>query len=96
MLTLLAKIRKEAGRKVKSLRKKGVIPAILYGPKVENPSSLEVDLKAFGKVLEEAGESSLISLEIDNKKLPVLIHEVQRDPLTSKPIHVDFYQPSLE
>lgn len=96
MLTLLAKIRKEAGRKVRGLRKKGVIPAILYGPKVKNPSSLEVDLKAFGKVLEEAGESSLISLEIDSKKLPVLIHEVQRDPLTSKPIHVDFYQPSLE
>lgn len=96
MLTLSAKIRKEAGRKVRGLRKKGVIPAILYGPKVKNPSSLEVDLKAFGKVLEEAGESSLISLEIDSKKLPVLIHEVQRDPLTSKPIHVDFYQPSLE
>lgn len=95
MLTLLAKIRKIRGKKVETLRKKGILPAILYGPKVK-ATALELDEKEFEKIYKEAGESSLISLEFDKKKDLVLIHEVARDPLTGKPIHVDFYQPRLE
>lgn len=97
MLVLLAKIRKTLGRKVKNLRKKGLLPAVLYGPKVKN-LALQVDLKEFEKVYKAAGESSLISLEVERgkKKTPVLIHDLKLDPVSEKPIHVDFYQPSLE
>jgi len=95
MLSLSAEIRKDLGKKVKNLRKKGILPGVLYGPKIET-RPLEIDLKEFEKIYKEAGESSLISLEIDKKKSLVLIHEVKSDPLTEKPIHVDFYQPSLE
>ncbi|GAH91335.1 unnamed protein product [marine sediment metagenome] len=95
MLSLSAKIRKELGKKVKNLRKKGILPGVLYGPKIET-RPLEIDLKEFEKIYKEAGESSLISLEIDKKKFLVLIHEVKLDPLTKKPTHVDFYQPRLE
>ena len=95
MLSLSAKIRKDLGRKVKKLRKKGILPGVLYGPKVK-ATPLEINLKEFEKIYKEAGESSLISLEIEGKKSPVLIHEVARDPLTEKPTHVDFYQPRLE
>lgn len=109
MLSLSAKIRKDFGKKVKTLRKKGIVPGVLYGPKIKEAQPLELDEKEFGKVYQEAGESSLISLEIagpkgkqasygagKKEKYLVLIHEVARDPLTEKPIHVDFYQPSLE
>ena len=94
MLTLSAKIRKTLGKNVKALRKKGILPAVLYGPKIKT-SPLKIDEKQFEKVYKEAGESTLISLEIETKKAPVLIHEVRNDPLTEKPIHVDFYQPIL-
>jgi len=101
MLTLSAKIRKISGKKVKALRKKGILPGILYGPKLKETQPLEVDEKDFEKVYNEAGESSIIKLKIENEKLKineflVLIKEVARDPLTERPIHVDFYQPSLE
>ncbi len=96
MLTLSAKIRKELGKKVKVLRKSGILPGVLYGPKIKVALPLELDYKTFEKVYNEAGESSLVSLEIEGKKSPVLIHEVARDPLTEKLIHVDFYQPRLE
>ncbi|MDI6591868.1 MAG: 50S ribosomal protein L25 [Patescibacteria group bacterium] len=96
MLSLQAKIRKIKGKKVKNLRKKGILPGVLYGPKIKEALSVEVDSKQFEKIYQEAGESSLISLEIKDKKIPVLIHEVTKDSLTEKPIHVDFYQPSLE
>jgi large subunit ribosomal protein L25 len=95
MLTLSAKIRKEFGKKVKPLRQRDVLPAVLYGHKVHN-LNLEVDLKDFEKIYHESGESSLLSLEVEGKNLPVLIHDVQFDPLTEKPIHIDFYQPSLK
>ncbi len=95
MLTLKATIRKNLGKGVKILRKKGILPGILYGSKIKN-LVLEIDSKEFDKAYQSAGESSLISLEIESKKTPVLIHDVQRDPLTQKLIHVDLYQPSLE
>jgi len=95
MLSLSAKIRKDLGKKVKVLRQKGILPGVLYGPKIET-RPLEIDLKEFEKIYKEAGESSLISLEVDKKKFLVLIHEVKLDPLTEKPTHVDFYQPRLE
>lgn len=94
MLTLKAKIREKIGKKVKKLRKQDILPAVLYGPKIKN-LSLEVDLKEFENIYKEAGESSLISLEVEDEKFPVLIHEVKNDPLTDKPIHIDFYQPIL-
>jgi len=96
MINLLAKIRKIQGKQVKSLRQKGVLPAVLYGPKIKN-ENLEVNLKEFEKIYQEAGESTLISLEVDSKKkYLVLIHDLDKDPLSNTPTHVDFYQPSLE
>ena len=100
MLTLSAKIRRELGKKVKNLRKEGKIPAILYGPGIKN-LPLEIEAKEFEKALKEAGESSLIKLEVRGQKsgvkeFTVLIHEIERDPLTLKPIHIDFYQPKLK
>jgi len=93
MFELLAKIRKE---KPKALRKKGLLPAVLYGPKIKKSLSLELDYKAFEKAYQQAGESSLLKLLIKDepkKEYQVLIHEVQKDPLTGKFLHVDFYQP---
>jgi len=96
MLTLSAKIRKIRGKKVKTLREKGVLPVVLYGPKIKN-ENLEVSLKEFEKILNEAGESTLISLETEGKKEKnlVLIHEIKFDPVSSRPTHADFYQPIL-
>ena len=101
MLTLKVKIRKDLGKKVQALREQGILPAVLYGPKIKN-LSMKIDFKEFENIYKEAGGSSLISLEMDPatgssqiKKFLVLIHEVKKDPLTGKPIHADFYQPIL-
>lgn len=98
MLSLSAKTRKIFGKKSKKLREKGIIPAVLYGPKIKESLSLEIDLKEFEKIFKEAGESSLISLQIGDKRegALVLIHDIKKNSLTLKPIHVDFYQPNLE
>ncbi|MFH1582485.1 MAG: 50S ribosomal protein L25 [bacterium] len=95
MISISAKIRKETGKKVEEIRKQGKVPAVLYGSGVEN-LSLEVDLKDFEKVYKEAGESSLIEISVNSKKFLVLIHALEIDPLSQKPLHIDFYQPKLD
>src|SRR4030042_371252 len=52
MLILSAKIREDKGKKVKKLREKGILPAVLYGPKIKN-QLLELDLKDFKKIYQE-------------------------------------------
>ena len=94
MMTLSAKIREKKGKKVKNLIKQGILPAVLYGPQIKN-LPLELNMKEFYKIYKETGESSLISLQVENKSFPVLIHDVTRDPVSDNPIHVDFYQPIL-
>lgn len=99
MLSLFAKIRKEKSNKLGNLRKKGILPAVLYGPEIES-QIIEVDLAKFRKIYEEAGESSLINLNVkgsgsEGKDYSVLIHDIQQDPLSEEFIHIDFYQPIL-
>jgi large subunit ribosomal protein L25 len=96
-ISLSAEPREQLGRQAKGLREKGLLPAVVYGQKTEN-LALVLDFRDFEKLFSQAGEHSLIDLKIKGKKegLPVLIHDIQRDVLTGKIIHVDFYRPNLE
>ena len=97
MINLSAKIRKETGKKIKTLKKADRIPAVVYGPGVKNVL-VDVDYQEFSKVFKETGESSLVELvvESEKEKRPVLIHDLQKDPVTDKIIHIDFFQASLK
>jgi large subunit ribosomal protein L25 len=73
------------------LRKQGMVPAVLYGYKMEN-TALAVPSGEFERVLKKAGESTIVELVTDDGKThPVLIHDVQHHVITSSPIHVDFF-----
>lgn len=93
-IKLEAKKRKVLGRKVKKLRREGILPANLYGKKIKS-QALGVLVKDFLKVYQEAGETGLVDLKIDGETKPVLIHNVQFHPVTDQPIHIDFHQVSL-
>lgn len=84
-----AKTREIRGRKTSALRADGLVPAVMYGFETE-PKNIELDRNAFVKVYAQAGESTVVDLEIDGKSHPVLIAEIQRDPLTDFITHADF------
>ena len=74
----------------KGINRDGKIPAVIYGAKVKN-TPLEVSYGDFEKVYREAGENSLVDLDMgQDKPVTVLIHEVQADAVTDKFMHVDF------
>ncbi|MCX6812762.1 MAG: 50S ribosomal protein L25 [Candidatus Berkelbacteria bacterium] len=79
-----------------TLRRSGVIPAVIYGDDFEN-QSLSVNENTFGKVFAQAGESSLINLEIgNNDPVKVLVHDRQIDSVSGKIIHIDFYKVNMK
>lgn len=93
--TLHAQQRNVLGKKTQALRNNAQIPAVVYGPGVEN-QNLTLDSRAFEKLYRAAGESSLVQLVIeDHAPAKVLIHDVAQDPLTSRPVHVDLYRVNM-
>lgn len=89
--------RELTGRKVKALRKEGLLPANIFGKKVDS-LSVELPLLDFEKTFEKAGETSVITVSVDGEKgtRPVLVSNVQLDPVTGRALHADFYQIDLK
>ena len=81
------------GKKVRFLRRGGLIPCNIFGHGIESVP-VQVDVRKLGHLLARAGGTDLISLKIGDAASPskVLIRDVQRNPMTGAPIHVDFYQ----
>lgn len=92
---LKAEKRTIEGRKVKTLRKEGNLPGNIYGKKIKS-QSVQVNLKDFEKVYKEVGETGLLALTLGSEEKPVLIHNLQLNPATDQPIHVDFLQVDLK
>jgi len=95
MTLIKAKKREKLGKQNESLRDEGILPAVLYGEGIKN-ATIEVAEKDFEEAYAQAGKSSLISIELGKDKYDVLIHQIAKDPLSDKFIHVDFYKPSTK
>lgn len=74
----------------KSLRAKGVLPAVVYGRK-EDSTPISVDAKTFGRVFKAAGESTVITLKGLGADKQVLVNDVELDAVSGAPVHADFY-----
>lgn len=92
---LKASDRNLSGRKVKTVRKQGLIPGNIYGKNLKS-KSVQVDKKEFELLYKDVGETGLVTLQLGDKEHPVLISNVQAHPITSDIIHIDFRQVDLK
>jgi len=92
-IELRATSREILGKKVRFLRRQGIIPLHLFGHSVES-IALQCDEAQLKRVLAQAGKTRLISLKLDKGKKPrnVVVREVQKDMRTDGLLHVDLYQ----
>lgn len=88
MLALTAKIRDKKDS-LDKLREGGDLPAVFYGMGNE-ATSISISKIEFKKVWRKAGESSTVKITTPNGVYDVLIHDVQVNPVTDEPIHIDF------
>jgi len=93
--SLTATPRDIVGRKVKQLRAQGQIPATIYGKNVKSVS-VAVPSAAFEKVYKDAGETGLVELAVGKDLRPVLVHTLQKDPVTNQLLHIEFHQVDLK
>ncbi len=94
-MELKAEKREIFGKKNNLLRDERLLPAVIFGKGLES-MPIVVDYNSFVKVFKEAGETSVIYIEVDGKKHPVLVKDMQIHHITSKPIHIGFYEVDLK
>lgn len=87
--------RRESGgtTKARSLRHTGKVPGVLYGH--GSSESIAVESRALSDLLHHGGSSGLIELKLGGKKFDTaLLREIQIDPVSRKPIHIDLQRVS--
>jgi large subunit ribosomal protein L25 len=86
--------RNEAGR----TRRRGLVPAVLYGGSGQQALAISVDPKALLRILHsEAGSNTLVLLKLpDGQDARVLVKDYQVDPLTRDVLHADFYRVAMD
>jgi large subunit ribosomal protein L25 len=87
--------RREGGgtTKARAVRAAGKVPGVLYGH--GSNESIAVESRALSDLLHHGGRTGLIELQLGGKKFDTaLVREVQIDPVSRKPVHVDLQRVS--
>ncbi len=88
-LTLVATAR-DTETKLSTIRGDKKVPAVVYGHKV-TAQAVTVGASELLKVFRKTGKTHIVELVLDGKKQDVLIHDVQRAPVSGDFLHVDFF-----
>jgi large subunit ribosomal protein L25 len=94
-MDLSVQTREITGKKVRMLRRLGLVPAELYGHGLKN-QHLSVPAKEFAKVFKEAGANTVLTLVAENGKHSAIIHDVQKDYLSGDIVHIDFHEVRMD
>jgi len=89
-INLKLDLRTLQGKKVKQLRKEGIIPAVVYGPGF-TPVNVQAAMNVMDKVIREAGKHTPVHLTIEGKKEIAMIKDVESDPVKGLTRHVSFH-----
>lgn len=95
-VVLQAESRTVLGRKVKQLRRDGLVPGNVYGRGQES-RAIQADLTEIQRVFGAVDRNSVVTMSIDgtSETIPVVLREIQRHPVTRRLVHLDFYQVDL-
>lgn len=87
--------REISGKKVRKLRREGIIPANIYGADFTS-TAVQLPVKNFNKVFDIVHETGLVDIELGSQVIPVLIKNVQVNPSTEAVLHADFHKVNLK
>ena len=93
-LTIDAVPRTVIGKKVKTLRKTGIIPAVIYG--MNDPITIQLENKMLRRVLRRAGSTNLIDISVAGQTRTVLARDIQQHLTRGDLIHVDFQEVDMK
>ena len=82
------------GKKVRALRREGIIPANIYGHNVESVP-VQLSSEELRQLLRHHSRNEIIYVQIEGEERPTFVRDVQRNPVSDQIVHVDFMQISL-
>jgi large subunit ribosomal protein L25 len=82
------------GKKVRALRRSGIIPANIYGHNVDS-LAVQVPSDELRLLMKRHSRNEIIYVQVDGQERPTFVRDVQRNPVTDQIVHVDFLQISL-
>ena len=88
-VTLKAELRNVFGKKLNKIRRQGFVPANIFGPDFKS-RSISVIYKDLVKTYKMVGETGIVYISLEKEKIPVLIKTIQKHPLSSSLLHIDF------
>ncbi|WP_103663616.1 50S ribosomal protein L25 [Gracilimonas amylolytica] len=90
LVKLEGTIRETSKQANKALREELRVPAVLYGPEVEENIHFSVDELELEKILRKP-QTKLQELTVDGKTYKTLLKRTEFDPVTDRIVHADFY-----
>lgn len=91
-MKLVAQKREISGKKVKSLRGEGLVPASVYGPKKKS-ENIQISKKDFITAFKQVGFNKFLDLQVgEGKSNKVLVKSMFIEPISDKLMDVSFYQ----
>lgn len=78
------------GKKVKQLRRNGIVPAVIYG--VSDPVSIQIEEVILRRALRTAGTTNVINIQVADGSHMVLVREIQRHLTRGDLVHIDFLE----
>ena len=93
--SLDASIRTMTGKRVRSLRVNGEIPAVIYGSVVSDPIPVTVAERELMRTYQAIGGSTLLDLQVDGETYTVYMRNIHMNPIKRQPIHAEFFAPNL-
>jgi len=93
-IVINAEPRSIVGKQVRQLRRAGLVPAVIYGHRIQ-PQPITLDFREASKRLEGLTATSLIEIQLGGKTHTVIVREKQMNYIRAEIIHVDFQEVSL-
>jgi large subunit ribosomal protein L25 len=89
-ITLKVAERTVFGKKVKNLRREGLVPIVVYGAGME-PTAVQAGYNELEKVIKAAGKHTPVHITIDDKNKIAMVKEIGFDPAKNRINHVAFH-----
>lgn len=93
-ITLTVTPRTVLGKKVRKLRKEGSLPGNVYGADFQS-TPITIKYSDFIHTYKIVHETGIVYLLLDKKEIPTLVKHIQRHPIDSSVLHVDFRKVDL-
>ncbi|HHU62976.1 MAG TPA: 50S ribosomal protein L25 [Clostridiales bacterium] len=72
------------------IRRLGNVPGVLYGKELP-ATRIKLDKKVLQRILSQNGSNAVFEVMLEGKIRPVIVREIQREPITQKILHIDLY-----